>query len=338
MDRDDMILVTGGAGYIGSHTCVALAAAGIDFTILDNFCNSSRGVLSSLEKVVGRVIEVHDGDVRDEALLGRVLARGGITAVMHFAGLKAVGESAQIPLDYFDNNVSGSLSVLKAMAKVGCRRFVFSSSATVYGDAKSVPISEEAPVGVTNPYGRSKLMVEEMLADLEQSDPAWHIARLRYFNPVGAHESGLIGENPRGTPNNLMPYVAQVAAGIRPRLQVFGDDYPTRDGTGVRDYVHVMDLAEGHVAALKFLEKQRSGIVVNLGTGRGTSVREMVAAFERASGKPVPYDVVSRRSGDVASCFADVRKAEESLGWRSTRDVDQMCRDAWRWQQSVSSR
>lgn len=333
-----MILVTGGAGYIGSHTCVALAAAGIDFTILDNFCNSSRGVLSSLEKVVGRVIEVHDGDVRDEALLGRVLARGGITAVMHFAGLKAVGESAQIPLDYFDNNVSGSLSVLKAMAKVGCRRFVFSSSATVYGDAKSVPISEEAPVGVTNPYGRSKLMVEEMLADLEQSDPAWHIARLRYFNPVGAHESGLIGENPRGTPNNLMPYVAQVAAGIRPRLQVFGDDYPTRDGTGVRDYVHVMDLAEGHVAALKFLEKQRSGIVVNLGTGRGTSVREMVAAFERASGKPVPYDVVSRRSGDVASCFADVRKAEESLGWRSTRDVDQMCRDAWRWQQSVSSR
>ncbi|MBS0455333.1 MAG: UDP-glucose 4-epimerase GalE [Proteobacteria bacterium] len=333
-----MILVTGGAGYIGSHTCVALAAVGMDFAIVDNFCNSSRSVLGRLERLVGRVVEFHEGDVRDEGFLERVFARGGITAVMHFAGLKAVGESGRIPLDYFDNNVSGSLHVLKAMARVGCRRFVFSSSATVYGDAKTMPISERAPVGATNPYGRSKLIVEDMLADLEQSDPSWHVARLRYFNPVGAHESGLIGENPRGTPNNLMPYVAQVAAGLRPRLQVFGEDYPTHDGTGVRDYVHVMDLAEGHVAALKFLESQRRGIVVNLGTGRGTSVREMVRAFERASGRPVPFELVPRRPGDVASCFADVRKAEDSLGWRARRDVDQMCLDAWRWQQSASSR
>lgn len=332
-----MILVTGGAGYIGSHTCVALAVAGIDFTILDNFCNSSRSVVIRLEQLIGRPIKAQEGDVRDEKLLERVLAQHEITAVMHFAGLKAVGESAELPLDYFENNVSGSLNVLKAMAKVGCRRFVFSSSATVYGDAKTVPIPEEAPLGATNPYGRSKLMVEEMLADLEQSDPGWHVARLRYFNPVGAHESGLIGENPRGTPNNLMPYVAQVAAGIRPKLEVFGGDYPTCDGTGVRDYIHVTDLAEGHVAALRFVESQGRGIVVNLGTGRGTSVREMVAAFERASGKAVPYDVVARRPGDVASCFADVRRAEELLNWRATRDVDQMCRDAWRWQQSANS-
>ena len=333
-----MILVTGGAGYIGSHTCVALAAAGIDFTIVDNFCNSERSVLARLQRVVGGAVAFNEGDVRDEDLLKHVFARNDISGVIHLAGLKAVGESAKVPLDYFDVNVSGSLNVLKAMAKAGCRDFVFSSSATVYGDAKTIPISEEAPVGVTNPYGRSKLMVEEMLVDLEQSDSGWRVARLRYFNPVGAHESGLIGENPSGTPNNLMPYVAQVAAGIRPKLQVFGDDYPTPDGTGVRDYIHVMDLAEGHVAALQFLEEQRRGIVVNLGTGLGTSVREMVASFERVSGKSIPYEVVSRRPRDVAACFADARKAEELLGWRALRDVDQMCRDAWRWQQSANTR
>lgn len=327
-----MILVTGGTGFIGSHACVALAQAGFDFLILDNFSNSERVVLQRLERILGRPIQIHEGDIRDRALLRNIFEQHAVDAVIHFAGLKAVGESSQKPLEYYGNNLEGTLVILDVMARAGCRTLVFSSSATVYGDARTMPIREGAPCSATNPYGRTKLMIEELLHDLELSDPAWKIARLRYFNPVGAHESGLIGESPRGVPNNLMPYVAQVAAGLRTRLQVFGDDYPTPDGTGVRDYIHVMDLAEGHVAALRYLQREDAGLVVNLGTGRGTSVLEMIRCLEKASGRHVPFDVVARRPGDVAVCYADVELAREKLGWTAQRDIDDMCRDAWRWQ------
>ena len=327
-----MILVTGGAGYIGSHTCVALAHAGHDFVIVDNFCNSDPRIVERLEQLTGRKLRVCNGDIRDGDFLDRTFRGYAISAVVHFAGLKAVGESVRQPLEYFSNNVVGSLSVIEAMRRAGCKTLVFSSSATVYGDTKSMPITEDAPCSVTNPYGRTKLMVEEILGDVHLSDASWRIARLRYFNPVGAHESGLIGDSPRGTPNNLMPYVVQVAAGAKPALRVFGNDYPTPDGTGVRDFVHVMDLAEGHVAALDFLAKNQRSIVVNLGTGRGTSVLEMIGAFERVSGCRVSYEVAGRRAGDVATCFADIRLARHLLGWVATRDIDQMCRDAWRWQ------
>jgi UDP-glucose 4-epimerase len=327
-----MILVTGGAGYIGSHICAELARVGRDFVILDNHCNSTPESLERLQRLVGRAVPFHAGDVRDEALLERIFKEHAISAVIHLAGLKAVAESISNPIDYFDNNVAGSIHLLEAMRRAGCKTLVFSSSATVYGAAAAMPVNEDAPCVVANPYGRTKLAVEELLSDLHVSDPSWRIARLRYFNPVGAHESGLIGESPRGTPNNLMPYVAQVASGVRPSVTVFGGDYPTPDGTGVRDFIHVMDLAEGHVAALDFLAENQQNVVLNLGTGRGTSVLEMIAAFAKASARSIPFEIAGRRPGDVAACYADARLAKRILGWSATRDLDQMCRDAWRWQ------
>jgi UDP-glucose 4-epimerase len=331
-----MILVTGGTGYIGSHACVALMQAGREVLILDNLCNSRVEVLDRLAAICGRRPAFVVGDVRDAATLDEVFDRHPIRAVMHFAGLKAVGESVEKPLDYYDNNVTGTLRLLAAMRRAEVKTLVFSSSATVYGDPAGLPVREDARRSATNPYGRSKLMIEDILADLSAAEPGWRIARLRYFNPVGAHESGLIGEDPRGTPNNLMPYIAQVAAGQRAHLNVWGDDWPTPDGTGVRDYIHVMDLAEGHLAALDHLERQGGLLTVNLGTGRGLSVLEMVKAFEQASGRPVPYNVAPRRPGDIASCWADPGLAHRLLGWRARRGIDAMCADAWRWQRSLA--
>lgn len=331
------ILVTGGAGFIGSHACVALMAAGYAVTVVDNLSNSQLSVLGRVERIAGRRPVFFEGDVRDKDLLRQVFAKGPVDAVIHFAGLKAVGESVQKPLQYYDCNVGGTLSLCEVMVEAGVKTLVFSSSATVYGDPASVPIREDFPRSATNPYGTSKLMIEDILADLSKSDPDWRIARLRYFNPVGAHESGLIGEAPSGIPNNLMPYVAQVANGQRERLSVFGGDYPTPDGTGVRDYIHVMDLAEGHVAALDYLLREKGVFTVNLGTGRGYSVLDMVHAFEKASGRPVPYTVVPRRAGDIAACYADPALAEALLGWKARRGIDEMCRDAWRWQQTQQS-
>jgi UDP-glucose 4-epimerase len=326
------ILVTGGTGYIGSHACVALMLAGYDTTLYDNLSNSRASVLDRLERICGTRPDFVHGDIRDGEMLARLMAEKRFHAVMHFAGLKAVGESVEKPLEYYDNNVRGTLELLAAMRRAEIRTLVFSSSATVYGDPASVPIREDFPRSATNPYGRSKLMIEDMLEDLHRSEPGWRIARLRYFNPVGAHESGLIGEDPQGAPNNLMPYVAQVAIGRRSQLNVFGGDYPTADGTGVRDYIHVMDLAEGHVAALRYLEREAGLLTVNLGTGRGYSVLDMIKAFERASGRNVPYQVVARRPGDIAECWADPALAQRLLGWRATRAIDAMCVDAWRWQ------
>ena len=328
-----MILVTGGAGYIGSHTVVALIAAGQELVILDNFSNSSPKVLERIASIAGQRPQVIDGDIRDAALLKRVFAAYPIDAVIHFAGLKAVGESVAQPMRYYDNNVVGSLCLFEAMAEANVKTLVFSSSATVYGDPQSVPIVESFPLQATNPYGRTKLHIEEMLRDIHRADPVWRIALLRYFNPVGAHPSGLIGEDPQGIPNNLMPYVTQVAVGRRAELGVFGNDYPTSDGTGVRDYIHVVDLARGHLAALAALGKDAALLTVNLGTGRGYSVLDVVAAFERASGKAVPYRILPRRDGDVASCFADPALAFERLGWKAEFDLDAMCQDAWRWQE-----
>jgi UDP-glucose 4-epimerase len=327
-----MILVTGGTGYIGSHTCVALAAAGREVVVLDNLCNSQAEVIDRVARLSGHRPIFIQGDVRDAALLDHIFASHPITAVIHFAALKAVGESVQQPLAYYDNNVGGTLKLLEAMRRAAVRTLVFSSSATVYGDPATVPIREDFPLSATNPYGWTKLMMEQMLADLLHAEPAWRIARLRYFNPVGAHESGLIGEDPSGIPNNLLPFVAQVAVGQRPQLQVFGGDWPTPDGTGVRDYIHVMDLAEGHVAALDRLAREPGMLTVNLGTGQGISVLEMVKAFEAASGKPVPYRIVPRRPGDIAACWADPSLAAEQLGWRTRRSLEAMCTDAWRWQ------
>ncbi|MGO4390472.1 UDP-glucose 4-epimerase GalE [Variovorax sp. M-6] len=327
-----MILVTGGAGYIGSHICAELARVGRDFVILDNLSNSSMDAVDRLQQLVGRAVPFHAGDVRDTALLDRIFTEHAVSSVIHLAGLKSVAESVANPIDYFDNNVAGTVRLLAAMRRADCKTLVFSSSATVYGAAATMPVTEDAPCMAVSPYGRTKLMVEEMLSDLHASDPAWRIARLRYFNPAGAHESGLIGESPRGTPNNLMPYLAQVASGERSALTVFGGDYPTPDGTGVRDYIHVVDLAEGHVAALDFLADNPQDVVLNLGTGSGTSVLEMIAAFAKASARSVPFEIAARRPGDVATCFADVGRARRILGWTATRDLDQMCRDAWRWQ------
>ncbi len=411
-----MILITGGTGYIGSHTCVALALAGHDdIVILDNLCNSRAGVIDRLETLCGKRPQFIQGDVRDAALLDRIFAEHPIQAVIHFAGLKAVGESVAKPLEYYDNNVRGTLELLAAMRRAGVRTMVFSSSATVYGDPASVPIREDFPRSATNPYGRSKLIIEDILTDLHNAEPGWRIARLRYFNPVGAHESGLIGEDPQGIPNNLMPYIAQVAIGQREFLNVFGDDYPTPDGTGIRDYIHVMDLAEGHIAALNYLtpvgimpvgasllandgirEQARSHayqpsssqplapqphayqpstsqpstsqpstsqpstsqppasqppasrpsasqpsasqpsalVTVNLGTGQGHSVLEMIKAFEQASGRPVPHRFAPRRPGDIAQCWADPTLAGQLLGWKAARGLDAMCADVWRWQQT----
>lgn len=327
-----MILVTGGTGYIGSHTVVELLAAGKDVLILDNYANSSPKVLERIAKICGRAPAFREGDIRDVDGLRALFAAHRIEAVIHFAGLKAVGESVEQPLTYYDNNVNGTLCLLQAMRQAGVRRLVFSSSATVYGDPHRVPIRENFPLQATNPYGRSKLMVEEMLRDLQRAEADWQIAILRYFNPVGAHPSGLIGENPNGIPNNLMPFVAQVAVGKRAQLSVFGNDYPTPDGTGVRDYIHVVDLAQGHLAALAALARSGQSLTVNLGTGQGYSVLDMVRAFEAASGRPVPYQIVARRAGDIATCYADPQLAGELLGWQARRGIGEMCADAWRWQ------
>ena len=327
------VLVTGGAGYIGSHTCVELMQAGHEAVIFDNLCNSHSAVIGRIARIAGRTPELAQADVRDPGALRDVFSRHRFDAVIHFAGLKAVGESVENPMEYYDNNVQGALTLCRAMAQAGVGMLVFSSSATVYGDPSSVPIREDAQLAPTNPYGHSKLMVERILQDLAASNPrAWRIALLRYFNPAGAHPSGLIGEDPQGIPNNLMPYVAQVAAGVRGRLRVFGTDYPTRDGTGVRDYIHVVDLARGHLAAMEAMPREGQVITVNLGTGRGISVLEAVRAFERASGRPIPFESVARRAGDVAECYADASLAEKMLGWRAEHSLDDMCRDAWKWQ------
>jgi len=326
------ILLTGGAGYIGSHTYVALSEAGYTPVILDNFSNSHRGVLERLYVITEQHVLCEEGDVLDTPFVEAVLRRHEIAGVIHFAGDKAVGESVEKPLKYYRNNVGGALSLLQAMEATGCRGLVFSSSATVYGDPASVPIAEHFPRSHTNPYGHTKLVIEDMLQAVRAASPEWRVAVLRYFNPVGAHESGLIGEDPGGVPNNLMPYITQVALGRRAHLQVFGNDYPTPDGTGVRDYIHVSDLAQGHVAALQSLLEKSESLTVNLGTGRGHSVLEVVRAFEAASGKPVEYRFAPRRPGDVAQCYADPSLAQKLLGWRATRTLEQMCADAWRWQ------
>ncbi|SFU39510.1 UDP-glucose 4-epimerase [Paenacidovorax caeni] len=334
-----MILVTGGCGYIGSHLCVALAQAGEPYLVVDNFSNSRPSVLERVARITGQAPAFVEGDVRDVALLQQLFARHAISAVVHLAAFKAVGESVREPLMYYGNNVAGTVALLQAMRDAGVRSMVFSSSATVYGDPASLPIREDFPLSATNPYGWSKLMMEQVLADVAAAEPGlWRIARLRYFNPVGAHESGLIGEDPRGIPNNLLPYVAQVAAGQREALSVYGNDYPTVDGTGVRDYIHVCDLAEGHVAALRYLRQHPGLLTVNLGTGQPVSVLEMVRGFEQASGRPVPYRIVARRPGDVAACWADPALAERLLGWRARRGVEAMCRDAWRWQDGEARR
>ena len=332
MTSPKKILVTGASGFIGSHTCVELLQAGYDVVALDNLSNSSPVALTRVEQITGRAPIWVQADVRDQAALNAVLQEHSIDAVIHFAGLKAVGESVAQPLAYFDNNVSGTVTLLQALKTAGVKHVVFSSSATVYGDPESVPILESAPLRTTNPYGRSKLIVEQMLFDLAHSDASWRIGVLRYFNPVGAHESGLIGEDPRGTPNNLMPYIAQVAVGRRDQLAVFGADYPTIDGTGVRDYIHVVDLARGHVAALARLFQHEGGFTVNLGSGHGHSVLETVAAFELASGRSVPYKITARRPGDIATCYADPSLARELLHWRAEKNLADMCCDHWRWQ------
>lgn len=326
------ILVTGGAGYIGSHTCLELLAAGCEVVVLDNLSNARQESLRRVAEIAGRAPCFIRGDVRDVQVLRQVFAEHRIEAVIHFAGLKAVGESVEQPLRYYDNNVNGSLSLLQAMDEAGVRRLVFSSSATVYGDPHAVPIREDFPLSATNPYGRSKLIIEDILHDLCRSDPRWQVALLRYFNPVGAHESGLIGEDPNGIPNNLMPFVSQVAIGKRPEVVVFGNDYPTPDGTGVRDYIHVVDLARGHLKALDALRNRQGALTVNLGTGRGYSVLEMIKAFGLACGRELPYRIAARRPGDIAACYADPAYAAEVLGWRAERGIEQMCADSWRWQ------
>jgi UDP-glucose 4-epimerase len=326
------ILITGGAGYIGSHTAVELMSAGHEVVIVDNLCNSSIQVLERLQQLCGPKFVFAQADVRDGTALDRILAEHKVDGVIHFAGLKAVGESVAQPLRYFDNNIGSTLALLQAMDRANVRRIVFSSSATVYGDPATVPISESAPLQVTNPYGRTKLVCEDVLRDLQVADPRWQIAILRYFNPVGAHESGLIGEHPSGIPNNLMPFITQVAVGKREFLSIFGNDYPTPDGTGVRDYIHVVDLAQGHLAALRYLQERQASITVNLGTGQGVSVKELADTFARVNGIAVPYRFAPRRPGDVAVLCADTRLARSALGWQARLDVASMCRDAWRWQ------
>lgn len=328
-----MILVTGGAGYIGSHTVLLLLEAGHDVLVLDNLCNSSRESVKRVEEITGKSLTFVEGDTRDRALLARLFTKHDITAVLHFAGLKAVGESVEKPLEYYHCNVYGALTLLEAMRAAKVKTFVFSSSATVYGDAQRMPIDETCPTGrPTNPYGRSKLMIEEILADLSATDPDWHIATLRYFNPVGAHESGRIGEDPNGIPNNLVPYIAKVAIGALPELAIFGDDYETQDGTGVRDYIHVMDLAQGHLDVLPVIARTPGLWFWNLGTGKGYSVLEMVEAFAAVSGRPIPYKIAPRRAGDVAICYSNPKKAEKELHWKARRGLSQMMADTWRWQ------
>ena len=334
MSNNPKLLITGGAGYIGSHTCVVLLEGGYQIAVVDNLCNSSRKALRRVEIITGKKIAFHEADIRDPTALNKIFETEQPQAVIHFAGLKAVGESIDKPLEYYDNNVGGTLSLLQSMRAANVRQLVFSSSATVYGNPASVPITEDFPLSTTNPYGNSKLMIENMLRDLVHSDAAWKVALLRYFNPVGAHASGEIGEDPNGIPNNLMPYIAQVAIGRRPHLNIYGGDYPTPDGTGVRDYIHVVDLARGHHAALKALSgwEGKQPLTVNLGTGHGYSVIEMAHAFEKASGRAVPFRIVGRRSGDIASCYANPALAERLLGWSARLGIENMCEDTWRWQ------
>lgn len=328
----ESILVTGATGYIGSHTCVCLLQAGWRVIAVDNFSNSSPRATLRIQEICGQPMPFHQIDVRDHSSLCRLLQQENISAVIHFAGLKAVGESVSKPLDYYDNNIAGTITLLRALHQQGVRKLVFSSSATVYGDPQQVPIPETAPLSATNPYGRTKLFIEQILGDLSKADSEWRIATLRYFNPAGAHESGQLGEDPRGVPNNLMPYIAQVAVGRREHLCVYGDDYPTPDGTGVRDYIHVMDLARGHLAALERLFARAGNFTVNLGTGRGISVLQAVAAFEQACGKRIPVSVTARRPGDIASCYASPQKAKDLLNWQAEKNLAQMCADHWRWQ------
>ncbi|MCF6291276.1 MAG: UDP-glucose 4-epimerase GalE [Desulfobacterales bacterium] len=328
------VLITGGAGYIGSHTCLELLLAGHQVVVVDSLVNSQAESLRRVEELTGRSLTFIRADLRDRGALSAAFARGDIKAVIHFAGLKAVGESTAMPLAYYHNNLTATLVLCQVMQEHGVKNLIFSSSATVYGDPERVPITEDFPVSATNPYGRSKLMIEEILRDLQVAEPDWSIGLLRYFNPVGAHESGRIGEDPRGIPNNLVPYIAQVAVGRLPELFVYGNDYPTPDGTGVRDYIHVVDLAQGHLKALDALTGRPGVFVYNLGTGRGLSVLEMVAAFGEASGRPIPYRVVDRRPGDIAVCYADPGLARRELGWQAEKGVAEMCVDTWRWQQA----
>jgi len=326
------ILVTGGAGYIGSHTCVLLLEAGYQVVVFDNFSNSSRESLRRVEEITNKQMDVIEGDIRYRDDLRKAFDRYKIDAVIHFAGLKAVGESVEQPLRYYENNVCGTVALCEVMAEYDCKSIVFSSSATVYGDPHTTPIKEDFPLSATNPYGRSKLFIEEILRDLHISDKEWKVVLLRYFNPVGAHESGRIGEDPNGIPNNLMPFISQVVVGKREKLSVFGDDYDTHDGTGVRDYIHVVDLALGHLKALEKISQIDDVLTVNLGTGQGYSVLDMVKAFEKASGREIPYEIAPRRSGDIAKCYADPSYAKEVLDWEAKKGVNEMCEDTWRWQ------
>ncbi len=326
------VLVTGGAGYIGSHTLVSLAAAGYDAVVVDNLSNSSRRAIERVEQITGKQFKFYRGDILDGALLDKIFAENTITSVIHFAGLKAVGESVAVPLKYYGNNITGTISLVEAMNRAGVKNIVFSSSATVYGSPESVPIREDFNLSAANPYGATKLFIERILCDVAAADPSMNIALLRYFNPVGAHESGLIGEDPKGIPNNLMPYVAQVAVGKLPYLRVYGNDYPTPDGTGVRDYIHVCDLADGHILALKKLESAPGVVIYNLGTGRGYSVLDMVRAFEKVTGKPLPYRIEDRRPGDIAECYADPALAKREIGFNAARGIDEMCASLWNWQ------
>lgn len=325
------ILVTGGAGYIGTHTCVELLQANHEVVVYDNFSNSHKEAIRRVEKITGKSVHVVEAEVRDESAIKAALKKHSCQSVIHFAALKSVGDSSQIPLDYYDNNVQGTLCLLRSMAACSVKRLVFSSSATVYGEPQWLPLTESHPLGATNPYGRTKLIVEDILRDLYLSDSSWSIAILRYFNPVGAHESGLIGEDPHGIPNNLMPFVAQVAVGRREKLRVWGADYSTSDGTGVRDYIHVVDLARGHLKAIEAFEEPRCE-AINLGTGRGYSVLEVIRAFERASGRKIAYELSPRRLGDVAACYANPAFAQKTLGWSAQRDLDAMCTSQWAWQ------
>ncbi|NRQ42805.1 UDP-glucose 4-epimerase GalE [Rheinheimera sp. YQF-2] len=326
------VLLTGGAGYIGSHTALELLNAGYQVLSFDNFSNSSDEALNRVQQLTGKQLTSVNGDIRDEAALRQLFSSYSISAVVHFAGLKAVGESTQIPLHYYDNNVAGTVTLCRVMREFGVKKLVFSSSATVYGDAKQVPIAETAPRSATNPYGQSKLMIEHILEDLLHAEPDWGITLLRYFNPVGAHDSGQIGEDPNGIPNNLMPFISQVAVGKRDKLSVFGNDYPTHDGTGVRDYIHVVDLARGHLKALQYLENHNGIEAINLGTGIGYSVLDMVKAFSSVNAVAVPYQIAPRRPGDIATCYAQPTKAKALLGWQAEKTLDDMVRDSWRWQ------
>jgi UDP-glucose 4-epimerase len=328
------ILVTGGAGFIGSHTCVELLNHGYEVVVVDNLYNAHREALKRVQEITGKTLTFYEIDLRDEEALDNVFEKEAVDAVIHFAALKAVGESVQIPLDYYHNNLTGSLILCKTMKKHHVKNLVFSSSATVYGNPKTVPISEDFPLSVTNPYGRTKLMLEEIFTDLHKSDPEWNIILLRYFNPIGAHKSGRIGENPNGIPNNLLPYVSFVAVGKLPFVQVFGNDYPTKDGTGVRDYIHVVDLAIGHIKALEKLQDKPGIAVYNLGTGVGYSVLDIIHSFEKACKKEIPYKIVDRRAGDIATCYANPEKAKSELNWTARYGIEEMCEDAWRWQKN----